>query len=214
MKIACVSDIHGHLPEVPDCHMLLIGGDIVPLDYQRSMAASGHWLDGPFRKWLEGLRERCIAVVAVAGNHDIIFEKEPKRIPELPWNYLRDSGFYDHNEDKLIHGSPWQPTFGKGWAFNLDEPDLNKKWSLIPDETDILLLHGPPYGEGDLTIDGRHVGSPGLLERILEVKPKLVVCGHIHEAYGLHPFGDTLIVNASLVSLDYQPVNPIQVIEL
>ncbi len=212
MKIACVSDLHGHLPEVPDCDMLLIGGDIVPLEYQRCKWESHNWLHVKFREWLETIKGRGIDVLAVAGNHDIIFGSYPWYLPKLPWTYLLDGsaavcGFN-------IYGSPWQPTFGTGWAFNLNESELVRKWSLIPDDTDILLLHGPPYGEGDLTIDGRHVGSLGLLERILEVKPKLVVCGHIHEDYGLHPFGDTLIVNASLVNEDYRPVNPVQVVEL
>lgn len=216
MKIACVSDLHGHLPEIPECDILLIGGDIVPLEYQRSMAASAGWLGGPFREWLDDIVvRRDTEVFAVAGNHDIIFERRPDMVPELNWFYLHDSAAtVDQHGRVWAYGSPYQPTFGAGWAFNLPEAKLVEKWSHIPKGIDILLLHGPPYGEGDLTIDGRHVGSLGLHERVLEVKPKLVVCGHIHEAYGLHPFGDTLIVNASLVNHDYEPVNPIQVVEL
>jgi Icc-related predicted phosphoesterase len=212
LKIACVSDLHGHLPEIPECDILLIGGDIVPLKYQRSMVSSVSWMNHLLKRWLEGIHYRGVSTAVVAGNHDIIFERRPDMIPGLPWFYLRDD--YTTLRGLKVWGSPWQPTFGTGWAFNLNEADLNRKWAQIPGDTDILLLHGPPHGEGDLTIDGRHVGSPGLLGRILEVKPKLVVCGHIHEAYGLHPFGDTLIVNASLVNLDYEPVNPVRVVEL
>ena len=49
-------------------------------------------------------------------------------------------------EGVKVYGSPWQPWFG-GWAFNLERgPDIAAKWALIPDDTDVLLTHGPPAG--------------------------------------------------------------------
>ena len=49
------------------------------------------------------------------------------------------------------------------------------------------------------------------LERVL---PRLVVCGHIHPAYGHYRLGETEIINASLVDNRYRPVNPVVAIEL
>ena len=46
------------------------------------------------------------------------------------------------------------------------------------------------------------------------VQPQLMVCGHIHPAYGRYRLGATEIINASLVDEDYRPVNPVIKIEL
>ena len=46
------------------------------------------------------------------------------------------------------------------------------------------------------------------------VRPRLMVCGHIHPAYGRYRLNATEIINASLVDEDYRPVNPVIKIEL
>ena len=112
-----------------------------------------------------------------------------------------------------IYGSPWQPRF-LDWAFNLDEPDLARKWEQIPEGIDVLLLHGPPRGAGDMTINQERIGSPSLGKRIEAVQPRLVVCGHNHGGYGRYMIGDTLVVNAALMDDNYRPVNPPVVLEL
>jgi Icc-related predicted phosphoesterase len=54
-----------------------------------------------------------------------------------------------------------------------------------------------------------------LLKRIEEIKPKLVVCGHVHEGYGAYklPCGTT-IVNASVLDEKYRLVNAPIVVEI
>lgn len=202
MRICCISDLHGYLPEIPECDLLLIAGDLVPLTaHGRTKGRS--WLNGKFRAWLDGLPER-VTVVGVSGNHDFVFEEgEPRFTTPLRWTYLQDSA--TSFDGLTIWGTPWQPTFFN-WAFNLDEPDLAARWELIPGATDILLLHGPPYSFGDPTPRGP-VGSPSLLRRIQEVKPKLAVAGHIHAGYGVYEVGSTTLVNASLLNEDYEPAN-------
>jgi Icc-related predicted phosphoesterase len=48
-----------------------------------------------------------------------------------------------------------------------------------------------------------------MTETLERVQPRLMVCGHIHSAYGSYRLGDTEIVNASLVDDGYRPVNPV-----
>lgn len=208
--ICCVSDLHGNLPEIPDCDLLLIAGDIVPLWAQNQLDISAVWLDTNFRNWLEAIKRRKIDVVGIAGNHDFVLERgeHPKN---LPWTYLQDKRF-EFNGLK-IYGTPWQPYFG-GWAFNLYEEQLSEKWDLIPQDTDIIIVHGSPYRHGDFVFyikDGQgyeeNVGSQSLLHKILDIKPKLVVCGHIHGGYGIYQADETIIINCSLVNERYKPVN-------
>jgi hypothetical protein len=144
-------------------------------------------------------------VVGVAGNHDFIFQQAPERVPgDLPWTYLQDSG--TTWQGLRIWGTPWQPWF-YDWAFNLYEPELVAIWARIPADTDILVLHGPPYGYGDGVPerDGmvRRCGSRSLLARIEAIKPRLVTYGHIHEGRGEWRLGPTVLANVTLVDEGY-----------
>jgi len=209
MDICCVSDLHGYLPpELPKSDVVILAGD-----YCASSKINNQfkWLRETFGKWLEAID---VPVFGVAGNHDLIFEETPEKIPalKLPWTYLQDSGA-EFNGLK-IWGTPWQPTFFN-WAFNLSETELAEKWKLIPDDTDILILHGPPHGYGDFSLFGHeHAGSKSLLERIKEIQPKLVVAGHIHNGYGQYMIGETHVVNASIMNDQYIPVNAPILVEI
>jgi hypothetical protein len=144
-------------------------------------------------------------------NHDWIGEKAPHLSPKLRWHMLCDEsinllGF-------KIYGTPWQPRFFD-WAFNADEDVLEKKWAAIPDDTDILVLHGPPYGFGDLAPaytgvrnEMERTGSPSLIKRIREIKPQLAIFGHIHPGYGVYEENGVVMANVSVLNDKYQLVN-------
>jgi Icc-related predicted phosphoesterase len=197
MKIICMADLHRYLPPVPaDGDLLLLGGDCL----NDGAFNQARFLDTVFRKWLEGVAAR-MPVVATPGNHDWIFQTHPDLVPnDLPWTVLVDQEVTVGG--LRIWGSPWQPPFFD-WAFNLPESDLEQKWALIPEGIDILLLHGPPFGAGDLTPRGERVGSPSLTARILAVRPKLVVCGHIHSARGEYRLDTVPVINAAMTDERY-----------
>lgn len=214
IKIAAVSDLHGILPEIPEVDLLLIAGDICPLQ-DHSLSFQRDWLDWNFRHWLRDVPAKKI--VGCAGNHDFIWQDRPGEVPKgLPWTYLQDRE--TEYEGLKIWGTPHQPVFG-WWAFNLLEEDLVRKWELIPKNADIIVLHGPPYGYGDqaprYNAQGfENTGSPSLTAKILEIKPKLVVCGHIHEAHGQWNVNGTIIANVSIVNGKYQHVHKPTIFEI
>lgn len=206
MKIACLSDIHGFLPEIPDCDLLLLGGDYCPYTKYQNW-----WFRDSFKPWIHQLSKR-MKIIGVAGNHDFIFEKYPDLLPQLDWTYLQDSGC-EFNGLKFW-GSPWQLRFFD-WAFNADEHELDQKWGLIPEGTDVLVLHGPPKDHGDFSMYGNErIGSISLLNKIEEIQPKLVIYGHNHSGYGQYKIGNTLCVNCSYVNDEYKPANKIQIVEI
>ena len=109
-----------------------------------------------------------------------------------------------------IYGSPWQPEF-YSWAFNLPKNgiEIAGKWEAIPDNTDILITHGPAFGTLD-TVKGRewdNLGCELLAQRIEVIKPKIHICGHIHYGRGYKPYHDTAFVNASSLGEDYEYQN-------
>ncbi len=206
MKVCCLSDIHGFLPKVPECDLLILAGDYCPTSNINKQFA---WFNKFFAPWLE---RQTAKVIGVAGNHDWIFEKRPESVPEMNWTYLQDSRVTWNGFN--FWGSPWQARFWD-WAFNADEEFMEHKWSLIPDDTDILILHGPPHGYGDFSPFGKvHTGSPSLTKRILEVKPQLVVAGHIHSGYGRYQLEETTIINAAYVDENYHAAYEPIVLEL
>jgi len=202
--IVAISDLHGALPDIPPCDLLLIAGDLCPIT-NHDPAFQAAWLRTDFRDWVEVVPAR--QTVFIAGNHDLVFEQRPQLLPAYwPATYLQDSGITWEN--LMIWGTPWQPWFFD-WAFNLYEPELKKKWALIPAGADILVVHGPPHGLGDGVPerDGvRHTGSPSLLRRIEEIRPKLVVFGHIHEGRGQWQIGPTLLANVTILDESYRHV--------
>lgn len=217
MKIVAISDLHGYLPQTPECDILLVAGDFCPVS-DHHLLFQQHWLDTNFRWWLK--EQPAKHIVGVAGNHDLIFQEKPHWIPyKLPWTYLEDSGI--EIKGLKIWGSPWQRVFFD-WAFNLTEEELAKKWDLIPLDSNIVVLHGPVYNYGDGAPrrirkedeekwpEVEHVGSPSLLERLKLVKPKLAVYGHIHGGFGKWQIDNTILANVSYVDEAYKPTHFIQ----
>lgn len=149
--------------------------------------------------------------IVIAGNHDFCFEDDRRLIAEqclshLGIIYLNDSGI-EVNGLK-IWGSPVQPEF-YDWAFNRKRGrDIGKHWALIPEDTDVLLTHGPAFGMLDLCHDGQQVGCADLLQTIQRIKPKIHAFGHIHESYGICERDETIFINACNLDEHYQLKNP------
>ncbi len=85
---------------------------------------------------------------------------------------------------------------------------------MIPEDTDILISNGPPFGILDETLRGERVGCVNLLNKVNLVKPKLHVFGHIHEDYGVEEKDGTTYVNASVLNLHYEMQNKAVEIEI
>jgi Icc-related predicted phosphoesterase len=188
-RIVCISDTHARQRRiaVPDGDILLHAGDLTDAGDLDQLADFDHWLgELPHRH-----------KVVICGNHDFCFEQNPKQAQALVTNaiYLQDSAVTI--EGLKIYGSPWQPWFCD-WAFNLQRgPELAAVWAKIPDDTDILITHGPPEGILDMTHRSVNVGCRDLLERVYQVSPRLHVFGHIHEAAGRFDVSGITFVNAT-----------------
>ena len=213
MRITVLSDTHtrhGLIPmeDLPGGDLLLHAGDIMNSGYNKNDI-----LD--FCTWFHSL-EQYDKRIFIAGNHDRMFENHPEGVEELvniyfDIDYLQDEGYdlYDLNTDTStkIYGSPWQPEF-YSWAFNLPKNgiELAGKWEAIPDNTDILITHGPAFGTLD-TVAGRpwdNLGCELLAQRIEVIKPKIHVCGHIHSGYGYEFKNGTHFFNAAVLDEQYE----------
>jgi len=166
--------------------------------------------------------------VVIAGNHDLFFEEgyydkhwqEWKKI--LGEKKIENFSSQDakalltnctYVEDQAveimglkIYGSPWSPAFG-GWAFGY--PEGREKWTKIPENTDILMTHGPPKGILDKNMFGSSCGCSNLMVRLVKLKPLVHVFGHVHETYGVEvpPGMSTVFINGSNCNTKYKANN-------
>jgi Icc-related predicted phosphoesterase len=217
MIIDCIGCLHGAKPELEGGDLLIVTGDLTARDSYEQ------YFD--FFKWIANTRYK--KRIVIAGNHDNLAEtQEILTIPNADFDYLCDSG--TEFEGLKIWGSPWTASFKginpKCCAFTMPfgcdtEEHLMDQWKLIPNDTDILITHSPSFGNYDWIKNpdgsiGPSVGSVSLWMRCLEIKPKLHVFSHIHEAYGncVHHNGIRL-VNCSIMNEKYKPVNkPVRIV--
>jgi Icc-related predicted phosphoesterase len=228
MKIATVSDVHGMWDQLdyPGADVLVFAGDIMG-NYNRDPVIDAHLQLEELERFdlftadlvAQGLYSH---IVFVAGNHDWLFEKLPREARSKLGShitYLENSGatLLGYN----FYGAPQQNWF-HSWAFNFPPPGTShaKKaallcWDAIPNDVDILITHGPPYGILDLTYGGQNVGCPYLEDRLQHLHQlKLHIFGHIHYSYGKKMRQKTLFVNTAICDENYDPTNPIPVINV
>ncbi|MEQ9323144.1 MAG: metallophosphatase domain-containing protein [Polyangiaceae bacterium] len=197
MRLIALADTHGYHDElvVPDGDVLVHAGDMTTRGTLDELSAVGAFLAAlPHRHKL-----------VVAGNHDWGLQRDPDAAHAALGDvtYLRDAGVTLHGP--RFWGSPWQPQFFD-WAFNLPRGQpLAERWALIPEDTDVLITHGPPRGYGDRCFDGRREGCDDLLARLDVVRPSLHLFGHIHEDRGHWWRDETLIVNATVAECEAPP---------
>jgi Icc-related predicted phosphoesterase len=205
MLIVASADSHTdhrklQMPEKAD--VFIFAGDMSFFDRKKQ-----DYVD--FNDWVGELPYKYKLVIP--GNHDRRFQEKPEEIPELTSNYI-----FMHEKEIIINGlkfygsgnSPW---FG-GWGYNCHRgKEIAEKWKMIPDDTDILITHGPPYQILDCSEQGENVGCEELAKRVFEIKPKLHLFGHVHGCRGqCKKIGETLFYN---VANDYN-INIPYVIEI
>ena len=148
------------------------------------------------------------------GNEHFPSAGKPQWLDVLLNSDLAPNVYYLENSDITIDGlkiwgSPITPAFGFGWAFNAYRHEINQYWQTIPNDTDIVITHGPIFGYCDRTQHGGlNVGCEELYHRLNEIKPKLHFSGHIHEAYGFRQTDWGFAFNSCSCNLRYEAINP------
>lgn len=214
------------IPDIPKGDILIHAGD---LTFRGQLSEIGKNLT-----WLTKCKKNFSQIIVIPGNHDLSLEPDFLRYKEEFENagitLLNDSGVCIDGIN--FWGSPITPFFNN-WAFNRSRgKDIKHHWDLIPDNTNVLVTHGPPFGILDTVLQGKNiigygeyyqpiyskgkenVGCSDLLAAINRVKPSLHVFGHIHGGYGIKHKDETLFVNASIMNEKYKPVNKPIVVNL
>jgi Icc-related predicted phosphoesterase len=212
MRIQHISDTHGYFPDLKgDFDAVIHSGDFFA---NHSWGPNRHWsvLDmekawqtdwikartETIKEWLDGR-----PFLFCTGNHDFID----------PCGFLQEAGLTAINldnkvtefEGKTLWGMPWVPFDQGAWSHELRSAELKaevqRMLDAFPDSRpDILVAHAPPHGILDDCL-GTCLGNPHLsnaLNYTFDQLPNLVLCGHIHERYGIQKLGDCTISNGSV----------------
>ena len=207
MKFVAISDTHGYHRQLqlPQGDIIIHAGDFCHYGSDEQV------LD--FLAWYAqtDFKHRLL----VAGNHDFFAAEKNKlfrdAVPE-GINYLENSGIT--LEGISFWGSPVQPDL-IGWAFGTNRGQSMKYyWDLMPEKIDVLITHTPPYGILDKTSSGRSIGCEELAKKLVWLKPKVHIFGHVHASYGKKETPDTLHINASNINSSKGLVNKPIIFEL
>ncbi|KAI1774412.1 Metallo-dependent phosphatase [Hypoxylon cercidicola] len=203
-RFVCISDTHNCTVKLPKGDVLIHCGD---LTNQGSFSELSKQV-----AWLEKADFEC--KIVIAGNHDLTLDtdffeqygnyfhnntpQDPTACQELltqatSLTYLQ----HESRTIKLtspsgprttfdVFGSPYVPACGK-WAFQYEHTDVaaGKIWRDIPLNTDILVTHGPAHTHRDETRRREAAGCENLRQAMWRVRPRIALCGHIHDGRGV-----------------------------
>jgi Icc-related predicted phosphoesterase len=204
MRIAATSDTHGYHERIktyPEADIFVFAGDCSQTGRLPDLFKFSNWINQlPYKH-----------KIVIAGNHDWGLYRDlslGSRLFEKDTFYLLDQEVVVNNVK--FYGSPWTTEFC-GWAFMKEEPELENKWSRIPEDTDVLITHGPPWDILDRNQQGECCGSKSLFLKLNNSNIPIHIFGHIHEARG--QFVKTHGTRCYNVS--YDPTNPeLRIIDL
>jgi Icc-related predicted phosphoesterase len=176
VRILAFSDLHRDLAR---------GAQLVEMSAEADVVIGA----GDFASVHEGLEETIDALAAiekptvlVPGNNETV---EALREAAAGWS----AATVLHGEGTQIDGVEF---FGLGagipvtpwdWSFDLDDDSATEMLAACPEEA-VLVLHSPPKDHCDSAGGAGNFGSPALLQTIEAKRPRLAVCGHIHESWG------------------------------
>lgn len=205
MRITVFSDIHGQFNSKKfNKHLRDNSGDILIFsgDLQLNNSDDG----SKFIDWLH--KQPFDLKIMTFGNHDGNWKYTSEYANPFKDIIILNNTYIDINGVRIF-GSPHSVEYGKWWFMMKDEL-LADLWKKIPNDTNILITHSPPFGILDQTIDGFTTGSRTLSERISELHDlRYHIFGHIHEAYGTRELMGICFINASTLDEKYRLANPV-----
>ena len=131
-------------------------------------------------------------IYVIPGNHEEGLDGWQELLREYPlWD-----GF--HKAVRLIGNYVFLGYGGNGFSqFDAEFRKVARQWyGEHQDKKIVLVTHGPPVGTKVDLLEKRHVGNVDYRKFIERIKPKVVICGHLHETAGVvDAIGETKVVN-------------------
>lgn len=189
MIILHISDTHGRHAELinlPNADIIIHSGDFTMAGTEQEATDFLNWFcDLPYSH-----------KIFIAGNHDDCFY-------DATISGLDSNCYYLCNSSVVIKGVRFYgvPLFMQDSLSN----NQGILYDNIPDDTDVLITHAPPFGILDMA-DKIHFGSEDLLIKISDISPMLHLFGHIHDSFGIRHQHNTKFSNGSILDMTYNKI--------
>ncbi|KAI1122999.1 Metallo-dependent phosphatase-like protein [Nemania abortiva] len=206
-RFVCISDTHNCTVKLPKGDVLIHCGDLTNQGSFTELAKQVQWLeqaDFECKIVVAGNHDLTLDTDFYRVHGAYMHNKRPQ-IPEECQALLTGSRtltylVHESRTIKLssssgprttfsVFGSPYSPVWGGAWAFQYprledDASAARALWGQIPLSTDILITHGPARTHCDEARSRESAGCEVLRQELWRVRPRLALCGHIHEARG------------------------------
>lgn len=180
VRILHISDTHNmhrqiekHFP-FPPADILIHSGDWTNLGKDEEFADANEWLGT--------LQPRFKHILAIVGNHDWITDVsvETAWTDESFWRQRLSNARLLLSEEASVMGLK---IFGSSWKGAMSHGNPHG-FGVIPDDLDVLITHGPPWGILDWCGRQHWGSSDELLDDVKKKAPKVHLFGHDHEQRG------------------------------
>ncbi|EZF29983.1 rhamnogalacturonate lyase C [Trichophyton mentagrophytes] len=210
-RFVCVSDTHGYGTReaafrLPKGDVLIHAGDITNKGTVEEFRNSAQWIreaDFEVKIVIAGNHDAPLDKELYKGHTKFFHGKKVVNSDEC-LDLISAGGitYLDHTSKTIrlkrkngpktmfkVFGSARHPTNAFGWNSPFGYPanspdDARKWWSQIPSDADVVVTHTPAKNHLDLTTHHGNIGCEYLRQALWSVRPRLSICGHVHEARG------------------------------
>ncbi|KAI1330097.1 Metallo-dependent phosphatase [Xylariaceae sp. FL0255] len=205
-RFVCISDTHNCIIKLPKGDVLIHCGDLTNQGSITELQKQVQWLesaDFELKIVIAGNHDMTLDEGFMSQHGSLLHNNTPQD-PKACRALLTTSKsltYLEHESRKFklsspkgprtifsVFGSPYSLAWGK-WAFQYP-PDAGgvaarRLWEQIPVDTDILVTHGPARTHCDRNKLGEAAGCEVLRQALWRIRPRLALCGHVHEARGV-----------------------------
>lgn len=186
MKILHLSDTHGchrRLIDLPEADIVVHSGDFCMVGSETEAIDFLNWFcDLPYAH-----------KIFICGNHDDCLYGANIDGLDSNVHYLCNTGVEINGVN--FYGVPM---FMGDCVTERQSRNISK----IQEGTDVLITHSPAYGILDYD-DSINYGDKQLLTKVMELRPKLHLFGHIHRQHSIISMDGITFSNGAIMSDDY-----------
>ncbi|KAI6116921.1 Metallo-dependent phosphatase-like protein [Pisolithus croceorrhizus] len=212
-RFVCISDTHSGIFRLPPGDVLLHAGDLSSYGALPQLTRTVDWLKSlkhPVKIMIAGNHDLCLdenwarpdygfrpeVNYILTDRATVLTASQLIQYARTTVRSLASAGLYYLEHEPLhftapsgkvwkVYGSPAAPVHLEGAFQYASSTEAKAIYQCVPEDTEILITHTPPYRTLDKTRKGKHVGCQVLASRLKRLRHcRLHVFGHIHEDAG------------------------------